>query len=118
LDDDWRQLEKPGVGLLSALLDLIAAYPDITTGALVERWRQNDEGSFVQRLADPAILADRAADGQEAELLGALEALNQEAREVELEKLYQETSLSEFGENEEKRRLLQELLTGRRHNTP
>ncbi|MCG6862699.1 MAG: DNA primase [Chromatiaceae bacterium] len=118
LGEDWRQLEKPGVGLLSALLDLIAAYPDITTGALVERWRQNDEGSFVQRLADPAILADRAADGQEAELLGALEALNQEAREVELEKLYQETSLSEFGENEEKRRLLQELLTGRRHNTP
>ena len=112
LDDDWKQLEKPGIGLLIELLDLIAAYPEITTGALAERWRGREEGVYLRRLADPSLLADRPFDGQAAELRGAIGTLNKEAREAEGERLYNRTSPSQLSEEEKQR--LRGLLSDRR----
>jgi DNA primase len=110
MDEDWKRLDKRGIGLLADLLDLIAAYPEITTGALVERWREREEGPFLQRLADPALLADRPSDGQQAELLGAFDALNKEARIAEGESLYNRASPSQLSEEEKDR--LRGILSG------
>jgi DNA primase len=99
-DQDWKQLDKPGIGLLAKLLDTVAAYPGITTGTLIERWRGSDEGLYVARLADPRLLADIPANGRQAELLGVLNTLNKEARSAEGEKLYNRKSPSQLTEDE------------------
>lgn len=103
LDDSWKRLEKPGIELLTKLLEQIAVHPDITTGALVERWRESDEGTYLRRLSDPSLLADRPPNGQAAELLGALETLNRGAREAEGARLYNRASPSQLSEDEKKR---------------
>jgi DNA primase len=113
LEDDWRCLNNPGVGLLCKLLDRISAYPEITTGALMENWDEQD-GRYVKRLANPSLLSNIPADGQEAELLGALSALNKEAREAEGERLYNRASPSQLSD-EEKRRL-RGILSGPRRD--
>jgi len=100
LAQDWKHLEKPGIGLLAELLCAIAAYPGITTGALVERWRGSDEGRYLERLSDPSLLPDIPSDGQVAELLGALNTLNKEAREAEGEMLYNRMSPSQLSDDE------------------
>jgi DNA primase len=102
LDDAWTRLDKPGIRLLVELLELITASPGITSGALLEHWRGSEENAYVQRLADPGLLAERPADGLEAELEGAIHALNKEARDKEFERLCNRGSAADL-DDEEKR---------------
>jgi DNA primase len=102
LDDAWTRLDKPGIRLLAELLGLITAFPGITSGALVEHWRGSEEDAYVQRLADPGLLADRPDDGLEAELEGAIDALNKEVRDKEFERLCNRGSAADL-DDEEKR---------------
>jgi DNA primase len=104
--DGWRKLQRPGIALLAQLLDSIAAYPDLTTAALIERWRDSDSYSHLMRLADPAILAHVPRDGVEAELAGALERLDAEAASEEAIRLFTRSSPSQWSD-EEKERLRQ-----------
>ena len=39
LPDGWENLPLPGVNILTELLDLLRSEPNLTTGALLERWR-------------------------------------------------------------------------------
>lgn len=100
LADDWRQLDKPGIGLLGELLDLLAAYPDILPAALLERWRDRDPYPHLQRLAAPPLLAHIPEDGLGAELTGALQRLNQEARSARQETLFRRASPADWTEEE------------------
>jgi len=106
---DWRELERPGIGLLAELLDLIGAYPEITTAALIERWRGSESASHLARLADPALLRHIPEDGRAAELVGALERLGAERRDAEARRLFERSSPAQWTE-EEKRRIRQEGL--------
>jgi DNA primase len=101
--DDWRTLDRPGVGILAQLLDFIADCPEISSGALIERWRGSEAAVHLQKLADPSLLPAISEDGQVAEFLGALETLNKEAREAEGERLYRRTSPSQLDEEEKQR---------------
>jgi DNA primase len=112
--DDWRTLDRPGIGLLMQLIDLIYQSPNITTGMLIEQWRDTETASHLQRLSDPSLLRDIPEEGQAAEFLGALKALSREAREMEGERLYKHASPSQLDE-EEKRRL-RGLLSVARHD--
>jgi DNA primase len=106
VEGDWRVLDRPGIGLLAQLLDSIAAYPDLTTAALMERWRDTESYPHLMRLADPAILDHVPVDGMEAELKGALVRLNEEAASAEAVRLFTRSSPSQWTE-EEKERLRQ-----------
>lgn len=44
-------LERPGVGLLKALVETVQADPNISTAGLLERFRHHDEGRYLGRLA-------------------------------------------------------------------
>lgn len=44
-------LDMPGVALLSALLDLLRGQPDLTTGAIIERFRDSEYGPVLEKLA-------------------------------------------------------------------
>jgi DNA primase len=78
--DDWRGVESPGISLLAALLDIVDSRPDVSAGALLERWRDTPELLHLTRLSNPELLSHIPPQGVEPELLGALAALNTEAR--------------------------------------
>jgi len=99
LDDDWKTLDKPGLRLVSELLERIVADPGITTAQLVHRAEDTlDEHyrPYLSRLTDPTLLADIPEAGREADLLGAVRALNKEARDAEFERLCRRANLSEL----------------------
>ena len=107
---DWRRLDKPGIPLLTEILDLIAAYPEISTGALMERWRAQESYPYLEKLADPGLLSHIPEDGLEAEFTGALERLNREFKKERTGSLFKRASPSEWTE-EEKAALRKELLS-------
>jgi DNA primase len=98
--EDWRQLDRPGIALLAELLDLTAAYPEITTAGLLERWRDRDEYGQVARLADPRLLIHIPEEGRDAELAGALTRLNREANTLRTEMLFNRASTADWTEEE------------------
>jgi DNA primase len=114
--DDWRRLGTPGTALLAELLDLVAAYPEIRTGALVERWRDTELEPHIVRLADPELMRGLSPDGTEAELADALRALNEQARDAERVELYSRPSPSQLTEEEKQR--LRGLLSGPTRSRP
>jgi DNA primase len=69
---DWRRSPSPGAAIFSQLLETIAAYPTITTAALLERWREHDHFSYLQRLSIDPFLRDIPPEGVGPELVGAL----------------------------------------------
>ena len=49
--DFLQQCELPGVALLLELLILLRQQPELSTGAVLERWRGREEGRYLQRMA-------------------------------------------------------------------
>jgi len=116
LDDDWKGLDKPGIGLLSKLLERIAADPELTTAQLAHHLEDDlDEHyrPYLDRLTDPGLLAGIPESGRESDLLGAIKALNSEARDAESERLYLRTSPSDL--NDEEKQRLRDYLSAARH---
>ena len=106
--DDWRRLDNPGIPLLSALLDSVGTRPDITAGALLERWRDSPEAPHLARLSNPNLLSHIPQEGVESEFCAALAALNTEARKRDRQPLLNRLSPSQWSE-EDKRRLRADL---------
>lgn len=102
LGGDWKTLDKPGIRSLSELLERIAADPEITTGQLVHHLEDDLDERYLGRLTDPALLAGIPEDGREADLLGAIEALNKEARDARFELLCSRMSLSDLNDEEKR----------------
>jgi DNA primase len=90
--DDWRQVDNAGVSLLSDLLDLISAYPEISTAALMERWRDRPELNYLRQLADPGLLDHIPEGGLVAELTAKLARLNRDATAVRTGQLFERGS--------------------------
>jgi DNA primase len=49
-------VEKPGVTLITELLEDLRSHPQLTTAGLLERWRDRDECSHLTRLAAQEML--------------------------------------------------------------
>ncbi len=94
-----RQGHLPGLDFLCDLLDFLKSRPNITTGAIVEHWRDSEYGPYLDRLAQKSLLvADTNLDREftdaidrirdrvyskrvEALLQKPLEALTEQERE-------------------------------------
>lgn len=103
-------LQQPGVALLLDMLDLLHRHPNLSTSALLEHWRGQDEERHLFALAQRELLLDAEQDDLENEFLGAIRGLEQQL----LKQRYQELSskpLSELSgaEKVEYQALLQEL---------
>lgn len=103
---DWRRSQAPGIALLGQLLDLALGQPNLTTAALIERWRDSEHFSHLNKLAN-YHLAD-LEHGLDDELLGALGRLSDQARDKETERLYSKSRLSDMTAEEKER--LKQLL--------
>jgi DNA primase len=74
-----RSLELPGVALLLELVETLEGNPNLTTGALLERFRDHPSGRHLARLA-----ADEVTDldeGLEREFRDSLEKLRRLAED-------------------------------------
>jgi DNA primase len=49
--DFLKQCDLPGVSLLMELLEQLQQHPGLNTGAVLEHWREREEGRFLHRLA-------------------------------------------------------------------
>ena len=68
------QIDQPGIGLLVDLLENIKSNPTLNTAALLECWRDKDEGKHLAKLAtwQPPL---NDPESLKQEFLGAIERL-------------------------------------------
>ncbi|QVL50337.1 MAG: DNA primase [Thiocapsa sp.] len=81
--DDWRRSANPGAAILVQLLETIAAHPTISKGTLVERWRDREHFTYLQRLSVDPFLRGIPPDGIAAEFIGALTRIGDEVLKEE-----------------------------------
>jgi DNA primase len=80
-----RQSQQPGVNILADLVETLHQHPHLTTAALLERWRDKENGAHLQKLAlQPLSLS---ADALKHELTGIVVRLNNEARAQRIHEL-------------------------------
>ena len=85
LPEGLAGLERPGMDLLQALLADVA--PRMTTGALLERWREHDAFPHLQKLATADLVATE--DVAAAELQDCLDRLEEERIRLRHEELFE-----------------------------
>ncbi len=100
---EYEHTVLPGSTLLQELMSVITESKDLSTGALLEYWRDRPEQDYLAKLAAWEINIPQ--EGIEQEFLGTLARLQQLQRENQMEALLQKGNLTE-----EERQLLQTLL--------
>lgn len=92
-----RSVKQPGVNILQELLETLHQHPHLTTAALLERWRDKENGAHLQKLAlQPLSLS---ADALKHELTGIVSQLQKDAKQQRL--IYLESKpLNELTEHE------------------
>jgi len=98
---------SPGMDLLRELLEITRERPHLTTGALLEHWRDQEQGRHLHKLAAARLQVPEAGMAQELE--GALVRLTQQHRERELERLLGEAHLRSLTADEKV--MLEQLLS-------
>ncbi|MCP3870677.1 MAG: DNA primase [Gammaproteobacteria bacterium] len=100
----WETLPLPGIPILKELLENLHSEPNLTTVALLERWRHREEGKYLGQLT--AFLLPLQQEGQLRELRDTLSSLARQALMNEWENLMQKAA-AEGLSTEDKKRLLQ-----------
>jgi DNA primase len=67
-------IDRPGVGLLHDLIETVQAEPNITTAGLLERWRHDEQGRHLGKLAAGEVPMEDDFDAA-AELTACLDQL-------------------------------------------
>lgn len=105
LANGWQYLDLPGIPLLRELLELLRTQPNITTGALLERWRDRSEGKHLKKLINSG--SELPDEGQEQEFRDTLAHLSSQSGQLEWEALV--TKAAKQGLDEHEKRRLSEL---------
>jgi DNA primase len=79
ITDHLRSLELPGVPLLLELIETLEGNPNLTTGALLERFRDHESGRHLAKLAAEEIAS--LGEGLEQEFRDSLEKLQRLAED-------------------------------------
>ncbi|HED40526.1 MAG TPA: DNA primase [Chromatiales bacterium] len=61
----FATLNAPGVALLIELLEMLRTSPHLSTGAVLERWRDREEGRYLAKLVQQEKLVDNDLQQQE-----------------------------------------------------
>ncbi|MEW8014733.1 MAG: DNA primase [Candidatus Sedimenticola endophacoides] len=110
----WQRLDLPGITLLTELLELLKAQPNLTTAAVLERWRERPEGRHLQKLA--GMLLDLPGEGLAVEFEETLRSLTGRDLDLELEQLLEKSRTISLTDTE-KAQLKQLLETKSRRAT-
>jgi len=108
LPTEWQQLNAPGINLLCQLLELIQNQPNLSTVQIIERWREQEAFSHLEKLWQIGEAHPVPKDGIDEEFRGALKRLDEQYREQETIQLLDRVS-SGVASEQEKQRLTQLL---------
>ena len=92
-------VSRPGVELLHDLIETVQEEPDITTAGLLERWRSDDEGRHLGKLAAVEV-PDQDEFDPAAELAACLEQLALAGRRERIDFLIEKQKLSSLTDEE------------------
>ncbi len=107
---DLAALHLPGIPILLELLDVLKMHPDLTTGAIIERFRESEHGPALEKLLERThpMLETEVAVNIEAEFDGSLDRLRQEVHAQRTDALLGKEQAE--GLNETERAELSKLL--------
>jgi DNA primase len=110
----FAALRQPGVELLSELVALVRARPDISTGAILEHFGEREEAAALQKLASQSLPGEEAAWRDEfLDAVAQLEKQTLQQRIDELQAKNRESGL-DTRDKEEMRALLGNLNAAHR----
>jgi len=92
-------VKRPGVDLLHDLIETVQQEPNITTAGLLERWRHDDEGRHLGKLAAIEVPPEEEFDAT-AELAACLEQLAIAGRRERIEFLIEKQRLNSLTDEE------------------
>jgi DNA primase len=92
-------VNRTGTDLLIALIETVQAEPNISTAGLVERFRHDEQGRYLGRLAASELPMDEEFDAA-AELTDCLEQLARAGRKERVEFLIEKQRVSGLSEDE------------------
>ena len=92
-------VRRAGVDLLAALIETVQSEPNITTAGLLERWRHDEKGRHLGKLAAASIPADDEFDPA-AELKECLQQLATAGRKERIEFLIEKQRLTGLSDDE------------------
>jgi DNA primase len=92
-------VKRPGVDLLAALIETVQTEPNITTAGLLERWRHDEKGRHLGKLAAADVPIDDDFDPS-AELQECLHQLKLAGRKERIDYLIEKQRLSGLDEDE------------------
>jgi DNA primase len=92
-------MNRPGVDLLHNLIETVQAEPNITTAGLLERWRHNEEGRYLFKLAAGEVPEEEDFDAA-AELAACLDQLALAGRRERIDFLIEKQKVSPLSDEE------------------
>jgi len=92
-------LTRKGADLLQSLIETVQSEPDITTAGLLERFRHDEQGRHLGKLAATELPVDEDFDAA-AELAECLELLAQAGRKERVDFLIEKQKVSGLSEDE------------------
>lgn len=98
----------PGVQLLGELIDFCRERPQLTTGTLLELWRDRAAWPHLEKIAQWQILTPK--DGHQSEFSGALQKIQIAGLEHQIDNLLSKTSAEPGGEQPQQLRELMARL--------
>ena len=97
--DRLAGVNRPGTDLLRALIETVRSEPNITTAGLLERWRHDEQGRHLGKLAAAALPLDEEFDPA-AELHECLDQLALAGRKERIDFLIEKQRVSGLSDDE------------------
>ena len=114
-----KTLDLPGMDLLLEVLEILRVHPDLSTSALIERWRETPNGSHLTKLAaEQPELDDSSA--LEIEFIAVMDALNKQSVDLRYDDLQARLDHSTLNDAEmaEYKMLLQQIYVAKSASKP
>ena len=92
-------VQRAGVDLLTTLVETVQSEPNITTAGLLERWRHDEKGRHLGKLAAAAMPMDEEFDAA-AELDECLQQLSLAGRRERIEFLIEKQRVTGLTDDE------------------
>ena len=117
--DDLAKLDLPGMDLLLEVLEILRINPDLSTSALIERWRETPSGNHLAKLASEQPELDDSA-ALEVEFIAVMNALKKQSVDLRYDDLQAKLDRGSLDEAEmtEYKMLLQQIYVVKSASKP
>ncbi|MCK4864800.1 MAG: DNA primase [Gammaproteobacteria bacterium] len=117
--DELTKLDLPGMDLLLEVLEILRINPDLSTSALIERWRETPSGSHLAKLASEQPELDDSA-ALEVEFIAVMNALKKQSVDLRYDDLQAKLDHGTLNEAEmaEYKMLLQQIYVVKSASKP